>query len=138
LFAAPARFQCCWKDAFNGSNVSVERKLSDETELFERSRVQPFAYRDHSERDWQIKAGSFFLNVCRREVDGRPFARWPETTVRYRGPNSVSALFYGHIGQTDNDHNRLAGADIDLDFDFVSINAVNGGGIYLREHGGTD
>jgi hypothetical protein len=52
----------------------------------------------------------------RREIDRGPFPRRAVTTVGNGGPDPVSAFFHGQVRQTDDDHHRLSGPDIDLDF----------------------
>src|SRR5205823_14194272 len=50
--------------------------------------------------------------------------------------DAVPAFFHRSVGQANDHHFHFPGARIDLDFDFVSVNAVDCGGINLGQHGG--
>ena len=125
-----------YKNAFDRADAAIERQLAHETELLERGSVQLFGDRDHSKRDRKIEAWAFFFNVGWRQINRRSLARSSVGAVADGSPDPILALFYRRIRQTDNDHLRFARPDIDLDFDFVGVHAVNGGGIDFGQHRG--
>ena len=135
LLAATPRFQSDRKHAFNRTHTAVERQFADETELFQRGSIQPFRDRNHSERDRKVEARPFFFDVGWRQIDRRSLARPFVGAVRNRCSDAILAFLHGGIGQTDDDHLWIARAGVDLDFHFVSVNAINRGRINLSQHG---
>jgi len=127
LFLLPARFQCHRQHAFHGTNAAVEREFPHEAVFFEGGAIQLLGHRDQPERDWQIEAWPFFLNIGRCEIDRRPAARPMVTAVDDRRRDPVLTFFHRGIGQTDDDYFREAMRAVDLDLDFVGVDAKNGG-----------
>jgi hypothetical protein len=134
----PARFERHGQHAFHRPNAAIKRQLADETEFLEGGAVELFTDGDHSERDRQIEARPFFLNVGRGEVDRRS-ASGPEiTAVADRGGDAIAAFFYRGVGQPHDDYVRIAPGAVDFNFDLVGINTVDRGGINLGQHGGNE
>ncbi len=136
LLAAPPRFERDGQHAFHRAHRAIQRQLADEAEFLERRAIQLFADRDHAERDRQIEARSFLLNVGRREIDRRSSARPEITAVADRRRDAVAALLHGGVGQPNDDDVRIASGAVDLDFDFIGIDAIDRGGINLCQHEG--
>ena len=90
--------------------------------------------RDHTQRDRQIETGSFFFDVRRREVHRRASSRPIVPAIGNRGGDAVFAFLDRGVGQTNDDDRRQSARRVDLDLDFVGINAENRGGINFREH----
>ena len=104
---ASPRFDRDRQHAFHRAHRAVQRQLADEAEV--RRRVgssNSSRRRDHPERDRQIEARSFFLNVGRREIDRRASARPMIAAVRDRRGDAVLAFFHRRVGQTDDDDVR--------------------------------
>src|SRR5262249_15693823 len=60
---------------------------------------------------------------------------WPIiAAVREGSRDAVAAFFHRRVRKSDNDNDRIAARAIYLDFDFVRVHAVNGGGINFRQH----
>ena len=76
----------------------------------------------------------FLFYIGWREIDRGPPARPKIAAIADRGRDPVAALLYRRIRQT-NDHNvRIAIGGINLDLDFVSVDAEDGGGVDPGEH----
>src|SRR6185369_9388811 len=71
---------------------------------------------------------------CRREIYRGSSARPVVTAIRNRGRDPVAAFFHRRVWKSDNDNDRIAASAIYLDFHFVSVNAVNRGGVNFRQH----
>ena len=97
VLAAPARFQSDWQHALDGTHRAVQRELTDEAEFFESRRVDLLAHRDHPERDGEIEAWAFFLNIGGREIDCCAAARPVIPAICNRGGDAVADLFHRRV-----------------------------------------
>src|SRR5207249_4933052 len=82
----------------------------------------------------QIETGSFFFDVRWREVHRRASSRPIVPAIGNRGGDAVFAFLDRGVGQANDDDRRQSARRVDLDLDFVGINAENRGGINFREH----
>ena len=90
--------------------------------------------RDHAERDREIEARAFLLNVGWGEIDRGPPARPIITAVADRGRDPILAFFDRGVGQADDHDPWVAAGGVNLDLDFVGVDAVDGGGVNSGEH----
>ena len=130
----PARFQRDRQHAFDRAHRAIQRQFAHETEILERSRVDLVTGGDHPERDGQIEARAFLFHVGRREIDCRAPARPKIAAVLNGGGDAIFTFLDRSVRQSNNDDYRVAARGIDLDFDFVSVHAVNGGRINFSQH----
>src|SRR5262249_28094095 len=132
--AATPRLQCNRQNAFHWADRTVQRELADKAEVFKRRAVQPFCHRNHSKRDWQVKAGSFLFDVGRGNIALRTPA-WPVVaTVCNGGGNAIAAFPDSGVWQPNNNDVRIAPGAVDFDFYLVCVHAINGCGVNLGQH----
>ena len=97
LTAAPC-FERDRQNAFDRSHRTVQGKLADKTEFLERRRIDRLGHGNHAERNRQIEARTFFLNIGRREIDCRPSARPTISAIGNCRRDPITAFFHGGIG----------------------------------------
>jgi hypothetical protein len=92
---------------------------------------------DESESHGEIEAGAFFANVSGSEIDGDALAvREFVAAIAHGGLDAFAAFFDGVVGEADDvEVLHASGADVDLDFDEVSVDAIDGGTESFEEHG---
>src|SRR5437588_2644699 len=96
---------------------------------------------ENPEGNRQIKAGTFFAHVGRREIDRGLVKRKEKRAVINRRSNTLPRLAYCEIGQANYNHRRrligLAahGSQIDFDVDQIGIDAIDGSALSAEEHG---
>ena len=135
LFLSPAGFERHRQHAFHRANTAIERELTDETIFFERRAIEVLGDRDQPERDRQVEAWAFFLNVGRCEIDRRSAARPMVAAVNDRCRDAILAFLHCSIGQADNNDLRISMRAVDFDLYLVGVDAKNGSGVNLGEHG---
>ena len=128
-FAAAARFQRNWQDTFHSAHRTVQSEFTYEAEIFERRAIELFGHRDHPKRNRQIKAGPFFFNIGRCEIDRGAAARPKISAICNCRRHAVATLLHGGVRQPDDDDVWVAASAVDFDLNFVRIYAVNRGGI---------
>ncbi len=133
-FAASPRFERDRQHALDRADRAIERELADKTETVERVALDFFRGRDHAERDRQIEARAFLFDIGRREIDRGPPARPKIAAVADRGRDPIAAFLHRRIRQSDDHDVGIAVGGVDLDLDFVSIDAEDGGGVDPGEH----
>ncbi len=84
----------------------------------------------------QIESGTFLADVGGREVNCDALAMGKlKTAVAQRGLDALAALFHGVIRQPDDvEVGHACGAYIDLHFDEVSVDAIDGSAERFEEH----
>jgi hypothetical protein len=95
---------------------------------------------DHSQCDREIETRALLLDIGGGEVDRGALAGPAVAAVGEGGDHTVFALLHRRVRETHHDDGGLAGAGVDLDFDFGGIDADNGRGKDSRDHlwiGGT-
>jgi hypothetical protein len=133
--SAPPRFERYRQNALDRPDRAVERQLADKAQLGEQIFLDLLRGRDHAERDREIEARAFLLNVGRSEIDRCAPARPIVTAVADRGRDAILAFLHRRVGQAHDHDFGVAAGGVDLDLDFVSVHAVNGRGINPGEHG---
>src|SRR6202171_2527058 len=134
--AAFARFQRDRQDTFDRPHRAIQCEFPDKREILERRAVDFFGDGDHSERDRQIESRAFLFDISRRQIHRRASARPTIAAVSYGRGYAVETFFHGRIGQPDNENFGVAVRAVYLHFDFVGVDAVDGGRINLCQHWG--
>jgi hypothetical protein len=102
-----------------------QREFADDGKIFKLVGFKLLARRQHAECDGQIKARPFFFHVGGREVDGGLAHRKFVAGIGQRRGDAVLGLLDRRVRQADERDERVAVAAVDLDFDRVSVNAVD-------------
>jgi hypothetical protein len=113
--------------SFASAHRAGEGEFTDDHKVVELVGFDLFAGSQHADGDGQIKARPFLFHVGRREVDGGAAHREFETGIDERGRDAVARFLHGGVRQADDDDERVTPAGVDLHFDGVSLNAVDGG-----------
>jgi len=123
--------------AANGANAAVERKLAEKHALVEHFAEEVAHAADQAESHGEIEGGAFFADVGGGEIDGDALAVGKfEAAIAQRGFDTLAAFFHGVVGQADDVEVLDArGADVNLDFNEVGVNAVDRSAERLEEHG---
>jgi hypothetical protein len=109
-------------DAGDGADLSAERQLTEKFDLFQLPRlVHPRL--DDAERDRKIEPAALLRNVGRTEMGRDAAGRHPETGIQQCGANPVAALANGRRRQAGDREGRQAAGQVNLDADFVGIEA---------------
>ena len=83
---------------------------------------------DESEGHGEVEAGAFLANVRRGEIDGDALAGGKFVLAIAQGGLDALAAFFEVV--------HVRGADVNLDFDEVGVDAVDGRAERFEEHGG--
>ena len=108
-----------------------QRQFADHDEIVELVGFDLFAGGQHADGDGQIEARPFLFHVGGREIDGGAAHRKFEAGIGERRRDAVARFLHGGIRQADDDDERVALAGVDLDFDRIGFDAVDGGGTNL-------
>src|SRR5690242_14050129 len=124
------------KSAANGANASVERQFAEEHHFVEGLAEEVSLTADQAESHGEVEAGAFFAEVGGSEIDGDALAIGEfEAAVAQGALDAFAAFLDGVIGKADDvEILHASGADVDLDFDEVGIDAVHGGADGFEEH----
>lgn len=134
--SAFARRQGSGKRAAHRAHASIERQFTEKHILVENFTEERPLATEQPERDRKIERRAFLAHVGGRQIyrDGK-VSRKIEAAIFQRGLGAFAALLHGDVRETDHiEIARLAGADVDLDFDQVGVNAINGGAECFKEH----
>src|SRR5881394_2267786 len=74
------------------TDCAIQRQFAHETEFLKRGCVDLLAHRDHAQRNGQIEAWAFFLNVGGCKIDRRPAARPEVAAVAHRRRDAIAAF----------------------------------------------
>ena len=94
-------------------------------ELIKLIRLQLLAGGEHADGDGQVKTRPLFFDVGGREIDGRTTHREFVARIGQRGGDAVAGFLHSGVGQSHDNDERVAEADIDLDLDRVSLDPVD-------------
>ena len=134
LLAAFTRLDCHWQYACHRTDRSIQSQFAHKAVFSKGGGIGFLAAGDHAECDWKIETWSFFFNVGWRKIHRGPPTGPEIPAVGNRRRDAVFAFFDRGIRQTNHDDDRTAAGGVDLDFDFVSIYAIDGGGINFGQH----
>ena len=124
------------ESAANGAYAAVKGKLAEKHALIEHFAEEVAHAADQAETHGEIEGGAFFANVGGSEIDGDALAvRKLEAAVAERRLDALAAFFHGVVGQADYvEILNARGADVDLDFDEVGVDAVDRSTERLEKH----
>src|SRR5438552_2560820 len=112
--------------AFDGPDRAGQRQLADDGEVFQLVGFDLLGGGSNSDGDGQVEAGAFLFYISGREIDGDTTQRNFEPGIREGGADPVARLFDRGVRQTNNDDDRIAPTGVDLDFNRVRFNPING------------
>ena len=123
FYAVLFRGECHGEAALYAANASIKCDFAEHHGVFKPFNTYLIRGGEDADGNRQVKRGTGFSDVGRREV-GSDAAGWKiETGVFNRCGNPVFALADGTIGQTDGAERGEPFGDIHLDFDDIGINS---------------
>ena len=89
------------KHAVHRAHGAIQRQFTDDDVILQ-PRFGNFAIgSQQTDGNWQIVTGTFFANICRRQIDGRSLLGQLVTGIFDGGSHPFPALPNGGIGQSD-------------------------------------
>ena len=123
------------QDAPRRLNGAVERQLAQNQHIVQDAPREPSGRGEHAHRDREIVGRPRLAQVGRGEVDGDAMRGIVEPRVANRGPDPIAAFAHAGVGQPDQRERGHAERDVDLDENDRGLDADQGRGAQLREHG---
>jgi hypothetical protein len=124
------------QDAFDGTDGSGKGEFANHGKVVELVGLDLFAGGEDADGDGEIEAGAFFFDVGGSEVDGRAAHGEFEGGIADGGADAVLEFADGSIWKADDDDLGIAITGVDLDFNRIGFDAVNGGGQNAGQHRG--
>ena len=134
-FAVGLRAQGNRQNAFARTHRTGEGEFADDDEMIELVGLDLFTGGEHADGNGKVETRPFLFHIGGGEVEGALAHRKYITGIGERGRDAVARFLHGGIGQTDDDDERVAIADVDLDFYRIRLNTADGSGTNPREHG---
>jgi len=123
------------QNAFNRPNRAGEGEFPDHDEVVQLIGLKLLAGSEHADGDRQIKTWSFLFYVCGREIDRRAAKSKSESGIDESGHDPIARFLDRGIGQANDHNDSVAVTRVNLDLDRVSLDAIDGGGTDLGQHG---
>ena len=121
--------------ALDRPDAAVQGQLADDGEVAQLFGQQLAGGDQQAQRDRQIEAAGVFAEVGRSEIDDGAAGMPGVAEIGQGALDAMNALLDRHLGQADEDRLGQPGRDIDFDLDGNGVDADEGEGVQLGEHG---